>query len=54
MTTKKKLYREETKFKVLRLLKENPEYSTRQLVKYAGISDGSVCYNITKSEKRVC
>ena len=38
---------EETRFRVMRLLSENPEITTRQIAKEVGISNGAAYYCVT-------
>ena len=38
---------EETRFRVMRLLDENPQVSTRQIAKEVGISNGAAYYCVT-------
>lgn len=44
MTTKRTKLREDTHFRVLRLLQENPEMSQRELAKAVGVSVGGMHY----------
>lgn len=44
MSTKSDLFREEVRFRLLRLLHEHPEYSQRQVAQALGISLGAVNY----------
>lgn len=46
MASNRKQLQEETRFRVLRLLHENPEMSTRQIAKAVGISNGGAFYCI--------
>ena len=52
MSNKNKKHKEEVNFKVLRLLNENPELSTRQLASLVGISNGSAYYCLTELLKK--
>jgi len=44
MTSKRSKLQEDTYFRVLRLLQENPEMSQRELAKAAGVSVGGIHY----------
>lgn len=44
MTRKLSKLREDTNFRILRILQENPEVSQRELAKLAGVSVGGVHY----------
>ena len=44
MTSKRTKLREDTHFRVLRLLKENPEMSQRELAEAVGVSVGGIHY----------
>jgi EPS-associated MarR family transcriptional regulator len=44
MTSKRSKLQEDTFFRVLRLLQENPEMSQRELAKVAGVSVGGIHY----------
>lgn len=44
MTSKRSKLQEDTSFRVLRLLQENPEMSQRELAKAAGVSVGGMHY----------
>ena len=47
MASRKEEQKEEVKFRVLRLLNENPEMSTRQIASLVGISNGAAYYCLT-------
>lgn len=47
MTTQREQRREEIRFRVLRLLSENPELSTRKLADVVGVSNGSAYYLVS-------
>ncbi len=44
MTTQRNNLREDVKFRILRLLQENPEMSQRELAKTVGLSTGGIHY----------
>lgn len=44
MTARSDLFREEVRFRLLRLLQEHPEYSQREVARALGISLGAVNY----------
>ena len=44
MASRRKEQQEDVRFRVLRLLNENPELSTRQIAEEVGISNGSAYY----------
>lgn len=44
MASRREEQKEEVRFRVIRLLNENPEMSTRQIAKKVGISNGSAYY----------
>lgn len=44
MTTQRDKLREDVKFRILRLLKDNPEMSQRELAKEVGVSTGGIHY----------
>lgn len=46
MVSRRAEQQEDTRFKVLRLLEENPEMSTRQLADAVGISNGAAYYMV--------
>ena len=46
MASRRKENQENVKFRVIRLLNENPEISTRQIAKKVGISNGAAFYII--------
>ncbi|SNS28735.1 MarR family EPS-associated transcriptional regulator [Antarctobacter heliothermus] len=46
MVTKQDKFREEVRFRLLRLLNENPEMSQRELARAVGVSNGGVHYVI--------
>lgn len=46
MASNRFLKKQETHFKVIRLLSENPELSTRELAQIVGVSNGSAYYCI--------
>ena len=52
LSRRNKKHKEEVNFKVLRLLNENPELSTRQLANLAGISNGSAYYCLIELLKK--
>jgi EPS-associated MarR family transcriptional regulator len=47
MTSQRDRMREDIRFRILRLLQENPELSQRELAKAVGVSTGSVHYVLT-------
>ena len=47
MASQRQQQQEETRFKVMRLLEENPSISTRQIAKMVGISNGTAHYCVT-------
>ena len=47
MASRRENRREEVRFRVLRLLNDNPEMSTRQIANTVGISNGSAYYCLT-------
>ena len=47
MASRRKENQENVKFRVIRLLNENPEISTRQIAKKVGISNGAAFYIIS-------
>lgn len=52
MTTRKAQLQEDTRFRVLRLLEENPEMSQRELAEAVGISTGSAHYVLSALVER--
>ena len=44
MTTQRDKLREDVQFRILRLLKDNPEMTQRQLAKAVGVSNGGIHY----------
>lgn len=44
MTTQRDKLREDVKFRILRLLKDNPQMSQRELAKKVGVSTGGIHY----------
>jgi len=44
MTTQRDKLREDVRFRILRLLKDNPEISQRELAKRVGVSTGGIHY----------
>lgn len=44
MTTRRDKLREDVRFRILRLLQENPEMSQRELAKAVGVSTGGIHY----------
>lgn len=44
MTTKRDILREDVKFRILRILQDNPEMSQRELAKRVGVSTGGIYY----------
>lgn len=44
MTTRRDQLREDVKFRILRLLKDNPQMSQRELAKQVGVSTGGIHY----------
>ena len=53
MTSKRTKLQEDTHFRVLRLLQENPEMSQRELAVAVGVSVGGIHYVLNESP-RVC
>ena len=47
MASQREQQQEETRFKVMRLLDENPSISTREIAKKVGISNGAAYYCVT-------
>ena len=47
MASRRKEHQENVRFRVIRLLNENPEISTRQIAKSVGISNGAAFYMIS-------
>lgn len=47
MTTQRDKLREDVKFRILRLLQDNPEMSQRDLAKAVGVSTGGIHYVLT-------
>ena len=47
MVSKRNETRQETHFKIMRLLKEDPSISTREIARRIGISNGSAYYCVT-------
>ena len=47
MASKREQQQQETHFKVMRLLDENPSISTREIAKKVGISNGAAYYCVT-------
>lgn len=47
MASSRKQYQEEVRFRVMRVLNENPEVSTREIASIVGISNGAAYYCIT-------
>lgn len=47
MASKREQQKEETHFRVMRLLDENPSVSTRQIAQQVGISNGAAYYCVT-------
>ena len=44
MTTQRDKLREDVKFRILRLLQDNPEMTQRELAKQVGVSTGGIHY----------
>ena len=47
MASKREQHQQETRFKVMRLLDENPYISTREIAQKVGISNGAAYYCVT-------
>ena len=47
MASRRKEAQEDVRFRVIRLINENPEISTRQIAKKVGISNGAAFYMIS-------
>ena len=47
MASRREEFQSEVRFRILRLLDENPEMSTRQIARAVGISNGAAYYCIT-------
>ena len=47
MASQREVQQQETRFRVMRLLDENPSISTREIAKQVGISNGAAYYCVT-------